>query len=429
MVKRINPLVLKLVVLSLLLFMSSLPRCSVDSIIAERQSYRAQAVDSVVKGWAERHSFGRVSMNVPYSYEYEVETVEDKNKKKTKKIEVANENSPLDPVTEAIQVSDSIESRKRGIFEIPIYKADVVVEGSFEIPKDVAPKVANEKLDDKEQTMTFATPHSASISDFSLEIDGRKRSIRRSNEGLIASFRDGGFAPGQRISYRLRAKLIGYGGLDIAGVADELSVSVVSAWPHPSFRGQLPVDQDIRPDGFSAKWKLMQSSANQQISIDYIEPVNVYSQASRALKYGFLITLLVLSALFLMETLGKTPIHGMQYMFMTLPLACFYVLLVALSEHIGFSGAYVAASGAVIGLIFVYFKGIGASFKQSAGLAGVLSGLYALVMTMLSSEDYALLIGAISLFLCLAAIMLLTRKLDWSKRLGSSKVEAESVHA
>jgi inner membrane protein len=156
--------------------------------------------------------------------------------------------------------------------------------------------------------------------------------------------------------------------------------------------------------------------------------VNVYSQGARALKYGFLITLLCLSVLFLMETLGKTTIHPMQYFLVTMPLTCFYILLIAFAEHIGFSVAYAIASASVIGLIFIYFRGIGASRKQSFGLGGVLSGVYALIFTMLSSEDYALLIGAISLFLCLAAFMLLTRKLDWSKRL-QAKSEPESVHA
>ncbi|MES2965985.1 MAG: inner membrane CreD family protein, partial [Bdellovibrionota bacterium] len=125
---------------------------------------------------------------------------------------------------------------------------------------------------------------------------------------------------------------------------------------------------------------------------------------------------------------GRTHIHGMQYLLVTMPLTSFYILLIALAEHIGFSVSYAIASAAVIGLIFVYFRGIGASRKQSFGLGGVLAGVYALIYTMLSSEDYALLIGAISLFLCLAAFMLLTRKLDWSKRL-TVRSEPESPHA
>ena len=112
---------------------------------------------------------------------------------------------------------------------------------------------------------------------------------------------------------------------------------------------------------------------------------------------------------------------------MTLPLTCFYVLLIALAEHIGFSISYAVATAAVIGLIFIYFRGIGASRKQSFGLSGILTGVYSLVLTMLSSEDYALLIGAISLFLCLAAFMIMTRKLDWSKNLGPK--QTDTAHA
>jgi inner membrane protein len=42
------------------------------------------------------------------------------------------------------------------------------------------------------------------------------------------------------------------------------------------------------------------------------------------------------------------------------------------------------------------------------------------------SEDYALLLGAIVLFVALAAVMLVTRRIDWY-RLGTSSVNPNSV--
>jgi inner membrane protein len=333
----------------------------------------------------------------------------------------------VNPTQERIVVSDKIEHLKRGIFDIPIYKADLTIEGEYAIPMDLSSRWKNEVWNENDQTLTFETKQTAAISEFSFELDGKPRKLRRAADGLVLSFKDAGLKPGQQFHFKLQAKLNGYGGLDIAAVADEFEVSLISAWPHPSFHGQLPMEKDIRNDGFSAKWKIVQPSIDQKITVDYIEPVNVYSQGARALKYGFLITLLCLSVLFLMETLGRISIHGMQYLLMTLPLTSFYVLLIALAEHIGFSVSYAIATGAVIGLIFIYFRGIGASRKQSFGLSGILTSVYSLVLTILSSEDYALLIGAISLFVCLAAFLIMTRKLDWSKDLGSKQME--SAHA
>jgi inner membrane protein len=128
---------------------------------------------------------------------------------------------------------------------------------------------------------------------------------------------------------------------------------------------------------------------------------------------------------FLIETIGGLTIHPMQYLLLTLPLSIFYVLLVALAEHIGFFASYALASSSVIGLIAVYFSGIGANKKQTSLLVIILSTLYGLTLTMLTSEDYALLIGAISLFVCLSTFMLLTRKLNWSK--GMTPITKEAL--
>ncbi len=422
MTKKFNPLVLKLFVLTFLLIISSIPRSYVDSIIDERQSYQRQAIDSVVTGWAARHAFGRVVLALPYSYKTEV--IDEKGKKTESSFD---ETTLVNPTLEKIVVTDKIEKLKRGIFDIPIYKADLTMEGEFAVPTDLSSRLKNETWNEADQTLTFETKQTAAISEFSFELDGKSRKLRRAAEGLVLSFKEAGLKPGQKFRFKLQAKLNGYDGLDIAAVADEFEVSLVSAWPHPSFHGQLPMEKEIGKDGFSAKWKIVQPSIDQKITVDYIEPVNVYSQGARALKYGFLITLLCLSVLFLMETLGRISIHGMQYLLMTLPLTCFYVLLIALAEHIGFSISYAVATAAVIGLIFIYFRGIGASRKQSFGLSGILTGVYSLVLTMLSSEDYALLIGAISLFLCLAAFMIMTRKLDWSKNLGPK--QTDTAHA
>ncbi len=49
-----------------------------------------------------------------------------------------------------------------------------------------------------------------------------------------------------------------------------------------------------------------------------------------------------------------------------------------------------------------------------AGVLGaVLTGLYSLLYVILNAEDYALLIGSSLLFGALAAMMYVTRKVDW----------------
>ena len=53
------------------------------------------------------------------------------------------------------------------------------------------------------------------------------------------------------------------------------------------------------------------------------------------------------------------------------------------------------------------------STRLAALLAGVLCVLYAAMYVLLQLDDYALLAGAVGLFLILAAIMYATRAVDW----------------
>jgi inner membrane protein len=97
-------------------------------------------------------------------------------------------------------------------------------------------------------------------------------------------------------------------------------------------------------------------------------------------------------------------------------LCVFYLLLLSISEFIGFSWAYFIAAVASTLLITWYcrfFLGGGVrTFMIGAGLAGVYLFLY----ITLRQQDYALLMGAIALFAVLAIVMYVTRKVDWYAR-------------
>jgi inner membrane protein len=94
-------------------------------------------------------------------------------------------------------------------------------------------------------------------------------------------------------------------------------------------------------------------------------------------------------------------------------LALFYLVLLALSEHVNFAAAYALAAAALSSLLAIYFSGVGHS-RRAGILTGVIAGTcYALMYLLVLSEDYALLFGALALFAVLSGIMIGTRKLDW----------------
>lgn len=241
--------------------------------------------------------------------------------------------------------------------------------------------------------------------------------------------------------FTLPLELMGTTSLSFTPVGKDTRVQLAANWPHPSFFGQsLPTKREVRADGFTANWQTTwlntelarakdpdsKSDAgltNHQMGVRFIQPVDEYQQAERAMKYAVLFVLLTFTGFFLFEMLKKLPIHPMQYALVGAALAMFYLLLIALSEHAEFAVAYAAASTACVALIGFYLSFVLQHWQRGMAFAGMLCVLYATLYVLLQSEDNALLLGALLMFGVLAAVMVLTRRLDWY-RVAAAKTAA-----
>jgi len=215
-------------------------------------------------------------------------------------------------------------------------------------------------------------------------------------------------------------------------------VNLKSNWPDPGFRGAfLPATRSVRPDGFDASWRVSyygrdypqqwesrggndryttKSVGESRFGAQFLSVLDAYRYVERSIKYGVLFLVLVFTTFFLFEVTARQKIHPFQYLMVGAALCLFYLLLLSISEFIGFSWAYLAAAVASIVLITWYcrfFLGGGVrTMMIGAGLAGVYLFLY----ITLRQQDYALLMGAIALFIVLAVVMYVTRKVDWYAR-------------
>ena len=224
----------------------------------------------------------------------------------------------------------------------------------------------------------------------------------------------------------------GTSALSFAPLGKNTTVQMKAGWPHPNFGGRfLPQTKRIDGSGFSARWEvshlaskngalIKQEIANERdrtpletFDVSFVEPVNIYLQAERAVKYGILFVALTFAAFFLFEVLKDLRIHPLQYSLVGLALALFFLLLVSLSEHIAFVYAYLAASSACAILIGYYLAHVLGAWRRGLALATKLALLYAVLYGLLLSEDNALMLGSLLLFGVLAAIMVLTRRVDW----------------
>lgn len=232
-----------------------------------------------------------------------------------------------------------------------------------------------------------------------------------------------------RFDFSFPLQLTGTARLAIAPTGESNEIELKSAWPHPNFGGRfLPNSRAVSKDGFGARWEISHLARNfeatlnpargEVLSIDFVDPVNVYLQSERAVKYGVLFIVLTFAGFFLTEILRRSPIHPMQYLLVGLALAIFFLLLIAFSEHLPFYAAYGLSAVACIGLIATYLAGALGGMRQGLAFGAGLTGLYGVLYGVLLSEDNALLMGSVLLFLALGTTMLATRRLDWY-RLGA----------
>jgi inner membrane protein len=221
----------------------------------------------------------------------------------------------------------------------------------------------------------------------------------------------------EALEFAFSLEIAGLESFAIAPFGADTTVAMRADWPHPSFQGQfLPAAHSVHAGGFSADWRISKfatQGSGQQLGVSLIEPAGLYQRLERASKYGFLFIGLTFAAFLLLELLRRLAIHPIQYAFVGLALAMFFLLLVALSEHIVFAWAYALATLACVTLISAYLARVLRSTALGLAFGGSLAGLYGALFALLQAEDFSLLGGAALLFALLAAVMLATRRVDW----------------
>ena len=250
------------------------------------------------------------------------------------------------------------------------------------------------------------------------------------------------------LSATLDLELVGTERLAIVPLGGNTEVLMTSSWPHPSFGGRfLPSEREVRDDGFSARWRLSSLATTAQddiakgsrictggedsgtgayaaevssphdcadsFSVAFINPVNAYSLSDRATKYGVLFIALTFVAVGLFELLKKLRVHPVQYLLVGSALCSFFLLLVSLSEHLPFGISYAVAAAACVLLLTYYASHMLGRLARGLPLGAGVALLYGLLYVLLQLEQTALAVGAIALFLVLAAVMVATRKVNW----------------
>ena len=138
-----------------------------------------------------------------------------------------------------------------------------------------------------------------------------------------------------------------------------------------------------------------------------------YRMIIRSVKYGMVLVVLVFASFFLSEVLQEWRIHPMQYLLVGAALSIFYLLLLSLAEHIGFTAAYSIGAFACISLLFWYLHFVLATVRGVYMMTALLTAAYGTMFVLVKMQQYNLLAGSCLLFVALFAVMYYTREIDW----------------
>jgi len=329
-----------------------------------------------------------------------------------------------------------VEERHRGLYKAQLFHLDATLKGTIQVPGDLGLPQRQGKISPGRAWLAVGVSDLRGVQNHpKLRWEGLERDFTAGDvgeglgRGLTVDLGPASQLKAQNYAFEIPAFLLmGTQELSVAPVAEDTQVSLRSDWPSPSFGGRfLPVKHRIDDQGFEAQWQVSSLArdlnpilwgrsghkATEAFDIAFVEPVNIYLQSERAVKYGFLFVGLIFAGFFLFEMLKRLPIHPMQYFLVGISLALFFLLLLSISEHAPFLVAYAAAAGSSIALLWVYLGSVLRSWRHASAFGGGLTLLYGVLYGLLASEDNALLMGSVLLFAALAATMMATRKLDW----------------
>lgn len=434
----VNPnraLVVKLGVIALLALALILPLGMVDALVAERRGLRDGVLEEVARSGTGAQRLDGLVLVLPCTDHYEEKETLDNGR-----TIVRPRTAPCDVhlLPERLGIDGELvtEFRYRGIYPALVYRSRLALEGSFQVPAPAVPPGMRR---------TWGVPHVAlGIAD----VRGIAAvPVLKWNEAASAFSAGVGGAPwtqgihadvpvdpkaGGQATFTLELDLAGMERFEIVPAAGEMTASLRSSWPHPSFIGRFsPASRTTGKAGFEASWKTSDLATNvrqafrrcvasqceqylgTRLGVSLVQPVDVYQKTYRALHYGILFVVLTFGLFFLYEIVAGARVHAVQYGLVGIALVTFFLLLLAFAEHVDFALAYLFAAGACIALIAAYARYALGTRVRSAALAGLLSALYAALYVVLGSEDYALVMGALLVFLALATFMLVTRRLDW----------------
>ena len=450
---------LKLLLVCLLVLAMGIPLLTVGALVSERAG-RAREVTAELGGQAGgAQVIGGPMLLAPYQRVVETTDDEGRTQRRTERgsfVIFAETGSADTTLTVG-------EDRRRGIYRAAVYTANTEFDASF------APAAALEGVDpsyrfdwNQARIVMFVRDSRAIRNAVELRFpDGTTATLEPisdlsvaapapdySRPGIFSSPQYQGptnlqafaapvrFSDGpQDFTVETRLDLTGAQRFAIAAFAQDTAATIRGDRPDTSVEGYFQSNEALEPteEGFVVSWRVpfvargiekaadlnsfnLGAAASRDMAVSFVASDDIYQGVARAVRYGIMFIGIVFLATLIFEAVSGRKAHPAQYILVGLAQCVFYLLLLSMTEVIGFTAAFFIAAAATVGLLAFY---AGASFNSSAvGLRALigLGLLYAAMYVLMTLEDFALLAGSVVAFAVIAATMIATRRIDWYGR-------------
>lgn len=426
----------------------------IEDVVRDRQHYRSMTAQSVASSLAGPQTLMGPLIHSACVESWDVET----GKGDERRMEERRREFLLTAMPETLQLKSgaTMEERARGLHKVNTYKLKTYIQAQWAPLTRLQPQttVKGSRMQCGAPILMLGVGDARGIRTAQLTLGGQTLALKpgtfhpQYSRGLHATLPESVIGATEGLAATLAFELVGTERLSIVPLGSNTEVQLESGWPHPSFTGRfLPSERAVRDDGFTAQWRLssLATTAQQDVaqgkpvcqasggddddepaaaaapsggcadsfSVAFIDPVNPYSLAQRAIKYGVLFIALTFVGVGLFELMKRLRVHPVQYLLVGSALCSFFLLLLSLSEHLPFGAAYALSATACVLLLGYYASHMLGSVRRGLPFGAGMALLYSLLYLLLQLEQTALVVGALALFTVLALVMVLTRKVNW----------------
>jgi inner membrane protein len=401
----------------------------IAGVATDREQQRTVAVENISNSLAGSQTLFGPVLTVSCKESWIESVVKDKQVSREQR--QRTESFLIPPDTLTLNSDIKVSSRSRGIYQAQVFNLDSTAQASWAKPitTDLLKPMNNGVVACEQPNVFMSVKDARGIRAVKLQVNNQLVEPSAGSNYVLApqgfhtvlnldSSKD---AP---LKLDINLNLVGTQFLNVVPVGKKTTMNLSADWQHPSFIGRvLPVSHVKTPTGFQANWQASELSGTSGISIntpesdgfkvDFINPTDPYVLGYRAANYGFLFVILTFVAVLMLEVLKGNRVHPIQYLLVGSAISIFFLLLISLSEHIGFNMAYVTAAIACVSLLFYYARFMLGSWYQSLPFVAFIAVLYGFLFVLLKLEQTALLVGSLGLFAILTTVMVMTRHVNW----------------